>query len=350
MPKPPAKLDCLHAPARAPKIPHTATIHGETVTDNWFYLRDRQHPATIPYLEAENQVYRHGSWPRWRNWRQRFTTEMVGSRFRRRTRPFRPEKALSSITRARSRASNMASIAARHWPRIRPKKSFSIATRSPKATSYFSLAYDISQPGRHSARLCHRYRWVRSLYPAVQGSHHGAKRCPTKSRTSTIPAPGPTTNFFYTTLDETKRPYRLWRHQIGSGQPDRSFTKKPTRRFNISVERARSGNSCCSRSTATPPAKPAISTTRQPGWPVPDTAPARAGRRILRRTSGRILLDSHRRRTPSTSGSCARRMTTPRPGTEVLPHREDVSIEGLEGFRDHLVIIERANGLKQFRS
>ena len=42
-------------PPAAPKIPHTAVIHGETVTDNWFYLRDRDHPATIPYLEAENR-------------------------------------------------------------------------------------------------------------------------------------------------------------------------------------------------------------------------------------------------------------------------------------------------------
>src|SRR6185437_8171669 len=35
--------------------------------------------------------------------------------------------------------------------------------------------------------------------------------------------------------------------------------------------------------------------------------------------------------------------------TEVLPHREDVSIEDVDGFRDHLVVTERADGLRQLR-
>src|SRR5580704_17093440 len=42
-------------PPIAPKVPHSSIIHGETVVDNWFYLRDREDPATIPYLEAENR-------------------------------------------------------------------------------------------------------------------------------------------------------------------------------------------------------------------------------------------------------------------------------------------------------
>ena len=42
------------SPPVAVQVPHSAVIHGETVVDNWFYLRDREHPATIPYLEAEN--------------------------------------------------------------------------------------------------------------------------------------------------------------------------------------------------------------------------------------------------------------------------------------------------------
>src|ERR1700712_1696966 len=41
-------------PPPAQKTPHSAVVHGETLVDNWFYLRDREHPATIPYLEAEN--------------------------------------------------------------------------------------------------------------------------------------------------------------------------------------------------------------------------------------------------------------------------------------------------------
>src|SRR6185312_13519415 len=42
-------------PPAARKIPHASVIHGETLTDDWFYLRDREHPETIPYLEAVNR-------------------------------------------------------------------------------------------------------------------------------------------------------------------------------------------------------------------------------------------------------------------------------------------------------
>src|SRR5580704_1420141 len=48
-------MQLFPAPPAAPQIGQATIIHGETVTDNWSYLRDREHPATIPYLEAENR-------------------------------------------------------------------------------------------------------------------------------------------------------------------------------------------------------------------------------------------------------------------------------------------------------
>src|SRR6185437_1634510 len=47
--------------------------------------------------------------------------------------------------------------------------------------------------------------------------------------------------FFYTTLDETKRPYRLWRHRVGSSDADVLVYEESDGRFNISIARARSG-------------------------------------------------------------------------------------------------------------
>jgi len=39
---------------RAPRREKTLRLHGDTRTDPWFWLRDREDPETIPYLEAEN--------------------------------------------------------------------------------------------------------------------------------------------------------------------------------------------------------------------------------------------------------------------------------------------------------
>src|SRR5271170_3507742 len=45
-------------PPAAKIVPHQITAHGDTRTDNYFWLRDRNDPDTILYLEAENAYTR----------------------------------------------------------------------------------------------------------------------------------------------------------------------------------------------------------------------------------------------------------------------------------------------------
>src|SRR5262245_20086800 len=42
------------APPVAEKIPHPTTLHGDTRPDDYFWLREKQNPKVIAYLEAEN--------------------------------------------------------------------------------------------------------------------------------------------------------------------------------------------------------------------------------------------------------------------------------------------------------
>jgi oligopeptidase B len=41
-------------PPRAPRRPHRTKIHGDTLRDDYFWLREKENPAVISYLEAEN--------------------------------------------------------------------------------------------------------------------------------------------------------------------------------------------------------------------------------------------------------------------------------------------------------
>ncbi|MGC9353768.1 MAG: hypothetical protein ACP5D9_08010 [Mariniphaga sp.] len=41
-------------PPKAKKIPMELTIHGHTRVDNYYWLRERENPEVIEYLEAEN--------------------------------------------------------------------------------------------------------------------------------------------------------------------------------------------------------------------------------------------------------------------------------------------------------
>ena len=41
-------------PPQAAKVPHTTKIHGYTLSDDYFWLREKANPDVIKYLEAEN--------------------------------------------------------------------------------------------------------------------------------------------------------------------------------------------------------------------------------------------------------------------------------------------------------
>src|SRR3954468_4776714 len=45
--------DNAPAPPVAKKIPHTLTVHGTTLSDDYFWMRDKKNPEVIAYLEVE---------------------------------------------------------------------------------------------------------------------------------------------------------------------------------------------------------------------------------------------------------------------------------------------------------
>src|SRR6516164_11664795 len=49
-----AAADNLPAPPVAKKVPHTTEVNGRTLTDNYFWLREKTNPEVRAYLEAEN--------------------------------------------------------------------------------------------------------------------------------------------------------------------------------------------------------------------------------------------------------------------------------------------------------
>jgi oligopeptidase B len=44
----------MDTPPVAPRRPHVVTAHGDNREDPWFWLREREDPAVLAYLEEEN--------------------------------------------------------------------------------------------------------------------------------------------------------------------------------------------------------------------------------------------------------------------------------------------------------
>src|ERR1043165_5244875 len=64
-------------PPMAKKIPKTTNIHGETLVDNYFWLREKNNPEVMAYLEAEN-AYTDAAMKPTENLQATLYKEMVG--------------------------------------------------------------------------------------------------------------------------------------------------------------------------------------------------------------------------------------------------------------------------------
>lgn len=328
----------------APTIPLARTVHGETVVDDWFYLRDRENPATIPYLEAENH-FTEAATAHLEPLRQELYSEMVG----------RIQETDSSVP--------WKSGAWQYYSRTEQGRQYSISCRKgtdgieqilldgnalAEGHDYFSLAFDhVSPDGSLLAYAVNtdgaevytlRFRDLqtgRDLPGEVTGVYYSAAWA-SDCRT-----------FFFTTLDETKRPWRLWKCTAGAPTAPELVFEEPDARFNVAIDRTRSNRYL--RLTV-------ASHTTSEVWYAPGTGVG-SFLRIQERRQDVEYYISHQgeyfyMRT-NEDGRNFRLLRAPVAAPvqweEIIPHRLNASIEGVDAFAGHLVITERVEGLKRLR-
>jgi len=156
---------------------------------------------------------------------------------------------------------------------------------------------------------------------------------------------------FYVTEDDAKRPHRLWRHALGApSTADVLVHEEKDERFTLSVERSRSGALLVLR---------ARSHTQGEARVLPATEPAGAFRTVLPRARDLEYDVDHRGDLlylrVNDRGRNFRLVSAPlddpRPErwVELVPHRDDVMLEGVDLFRGHAVLRERRRGLPAVR-
>ncbi|HZL57928.1 MAG TPA: S9 family peptidase [Bryobacteraceae bacterium] len=336
----------MKQPPAALRIPHERTIHGETVADDWFYLRDRTHPATLPYLEAEN-VYTEETMKSAGTLRLQLYEEMVARiqetdttvpwRFGAHEYYSRTEQGKQyPILCRRAQGSAREEILIDCNSLAEGNKYFSLAFHrvSPDGRT---LAYAIDTDGSEVYTLRFRNLETGAAFPEeIRGVYYAADWA-ADSRT-----------FFYTTLDETKRPHRLWRHEAGSDGPEVLVHEETDARFNVSIDRTRSGRflllTLDSHTTtevryldaATPAGEFRLLQPRQHDV---EYFVEHQGDSFYIRTNENAR-NFRLMRAPADDPAVEKWI-------EVIPHREDVALEKIDGFENHLVVFERADALKR---
>jgi oligopeptidase B len=225
----------------APRKPHVRRVHGTETADDYYWLLDRDDPDTIAYLEAEN-AYTADQTEHLTSLRDRLFDEI----------------------KARVQETDL-SVPARRGPwwyvtRTEEGKQYPIFCRRPAPddesnevvlldgnelagdSSFFALgtidvspnhdllAFSTDYDGNESYTL--RFKNLRTgetLPDSVEGTYYGSAWAADNA------------TFFYTTIDDAHRPYRLWRHELGTpAAQDVLVYEEPDERFFLSVDLSRS--------------------------------------------------------------------------------------------------------------
>ena len=339
------------APPMAQIEPVELTAHGHVRTDPYFWLRNRENPEVIAYLEAEN-AYTDAMTAHTKALQDSLFEEIKG-RIKQddSTVPFklddffyyrRYEEGKQYPIFARKQGSLDAAEEIILDANVLAEGKPFLSVREDVSPQHDVLAYAADTVGRRIYSLHFRDletgEDLPDVVPAVTGNVAWANDNET---------------VFYAKQDPTTlRWHQIWRHELGTDpSEDLLVYEEPDETFNTFVFKTKSEDYIVIGSTQTLSAEYRFLDADDPTG---DFTLIQPRERELEYSIGH-LGDHFYIRTNADGADNFKLMRAPvsDPGREnweeVLGHREDVFVSGFELFNDHLVISERKNGLTQLR-
>jgi oligopeptidase B len=338
-------------PPRAAKRPIELELHGDVRVDNYYWLRERDNPEVIAYLEAEND-YTEAVMAGAADLQEKLYEEIVG-RIKQDDDSV-PYKKGDSFYYHRYEEGDEYPIYCRKRESLQGDEEIMLdASQLAEGHEFFTMwgfkvspdattvAYAVDTVGRRFNTLRFRNLETGEDLPDVieNVTYNGAWA--NDSRT-----------YLYTKQDPvTLRWSRVYRHVLGTGpEEDVLVFEEEDEEFSVSVSKTKSEEYLVIGSRQTlatemrvidaenPEAEPVLIEPRQVDH---EYSVDHAGDRFVIRTNW--------------NAPNFRLMTTPETTpsrdswSEVIPHREDVFLVDVELFRDFLVVEERKDGLLQLR-
>lgn len=334
-------------PPIAKIVPKSITTHGETRVDNYFWLRDREDPDTIAYLEAEN-AYTGQMLAPLADLREELYVEMLGR--------IQQTDLTVPIPRgpfeyyARTEEGKAYPIYCRRLRGVEDgEKVLLDLNEIAKDVPYLRLgnyavspdhsllayAVDVSGDEVYTAYV-KNLATGELLAERIPNTYYG------------LAWYNDNRSFVYVTLDEAKRPYRAWRHTIGAA-PDVLLLEELDERFHLTLDRSRSGRRLFVNLHSSITSEVHVLDAEDPGKGPAVFAP--------RRHDVEYDLEHHGDRyyVRTNDGGRNFRVLVAGDGTDAgewrewLAHRPEVMVESVEAFAGHLVVTEREDGLRRLR-
>jgi oligopeptidase B len=319
------------------------SLHGDALIDDYFWMRERDNPDVIAHLEAENR-YTEEMMAHTAALRERLYNEMR-SRMREDDESV-PDRYGAFVYSTRTQAGRQYPMAYRRAVGADDEELLLDINTLAEGRAFTRigifrptydgrlLAYSVDANGSETYTLYLKDLTTGALLDQpISNTYYGAAWS------------GDGRYLFYTTLDDARRPYRVYRHAVGSNPADDVLVYEETDPlFHLSVSQTRSRAYILIASH---------SNTTSEVRAIPAAAPTNAPRTLLPRRH-RVEYTAHHRgdhfyfltnddalnfrvvRAPVDD-------VRPERMEEVIPHRDDVMIDSIDLFVNHLVAYERFN-------
>lgn len=347
-------------PPVARRVPHERTVHGETVTDDWYWLRERDDPGVVAYLEAENA----------------YTESVLAP-----TKPLQEE--LFDAIRRRTQETDL-SVPVRkgpYWYYVRTFEGlqYPVHCRRPlgaaegdesveevvldenalaEGSDYFRVGSLAVSPGHsmvgYSVDTSGGEVFVIRVRDIATGEDHADE---ITGAYYGLTWGNDDRTVFYTTLDDTHRPWRIWRHVLGTPvADDECVLEEPDERFWVGLSKTRSQRYVVASLDSKITSEVRVLDADAPGGEFRPIAVRETG--VEYRVDHQLGTDGAGRFLVTTNADGAfnfKLVEAPEddPGRaswkDVLPHRDDVKLDAVDCFAGHLVASERAEGTQQLR-
>ncbi len=335
-------------PPVAKVVSKTSEIHGERRVDDYAWLREKENPDVRAYLEAEN-AYADAVMKPTEAFQQALYAEML-ARIQE-TDQNVPWRKGGFFYYSRTEQGKQYPIHCRKEGSLEAEEQTTLElNRMAEGKPFMALgAYQVSDDGSLLAYSTDDTGFRQyTLFVKDLRSGEVVEKVAEKVGSAAWAPDGRT--LFYTVEEEsTKRQHRLYRHRLGEPAHDLVYEEADAA-FNVGVYRTRSleylvlgiGSLTTSEARVLPAAEP-LGEWRLVAPRVPEQE---------------YDVDHHGEvfylRTNDTGRNFRLvKAEVARPGregwAEVVPHRNDVMLEGVDCFRDHLVLFEREGGLPQVR-
>ena len=334
----------------ANKKPKTTDIHGDRLQDDYFWLRDRSNPEVRAYLEAENK-YADEVMKDTLSLQEKLYQEMLGRI--KQTDLTVPYPMRGYFYYSRTETGKQYPIYCRKKGSLEALEQVLLdLNEMAKGERFMAVGdWDVSDDGTLLAYTTDTTGF-RDYTLHVKDLSTGKILPDTVPKVSSVAWAADNRTLFYTTEDAAKRSYRLYRHPLGADPASDALAyEERDEMFRIEVFRSGSRKYLFLDSG---------SHTANEWRMLPADNPSGDWKLVAAREKEHEYEVDHRGdllyiRTNSAGCRNFRLVTTPvaAPGREnwkeMMPCREDVMLAGLELFSDHMVLMEREDGLQRIR-